>query len=35
MLTMVEVRDFQGGCAFLSGFFAGEFVVNGWWNVVS
>jgi hypothetical protein len=27
--------DFQGGCAFLSGFFAGEFVVNGWWNVVS
>jgi hypothetical protein len=27
--------DFQGGCAFCVWFFAGEFVVDRWWLVVS
>jgi hypothetical protein len=26
--------DFQGGCAVCVWFFDGEFVVEGWWNVV-
>jgi hypothetical protein len=34
MLTMVGSAIFAAVVRFSCGFFAGEFVVDGWWNVV-